>query len=483
MLPVAMLLPTLIAAGLLAGGPAPDVPAGDPAPPFPTGQVIEKVACLGDPDRSYALYLPSGYTPSRRWPVLIAMDPRGRALIPLDLFRPAAERLGVIVMSSYDTRSDGPREPNVMALRAMLPDMERRLAADTRRVMLTGFSGTARAGWDFAVLLDGMVAGVIGVGAGYPAHLPLPDPLPFAFYGAAGHLDFNFDEMLALDLRLARAGARHRFAPFPGPHRWPPREICTAALEWMEVQAMAAGLRPRDEVLLEELLALAVARAGELEAAGRPGWAREAYAAAAADFQGLAGAAAAQARADALGARPDVQALAARQAELLAQREDYERRFAQVLQELTASRQPPPLVRAVRKLDLRELGRRAALLEDDDPLRRLDAEAARRILEHVFGVTSFYQVRQFLEEDRPAHALAVLRIAGEIRPGDPRVCLAEARIHAREGRVKKGLEALACAIASGQLDAAMVEADADLAPLRAADGYRALWPATGPALP
>jgi hypothetical protein len=46
-------------------------------PPAP-GQVIEKVVCEGSPDESYALYLPSNYTPSKRWPIIYAFDPGAR---------------------------------------------------------------------------------------------------------------------------------------------------------------------------------------------------------------------------------------------------------------------------------------------------------------------------------------------------------------------------------------------------------------------
>lgn len=102
-------------------------PAGDTAS-LRTGQVIEHLVCGADSERSYALYLPSAFRPDRRWPVMILMDPRGRALVPLELFRPAAEDLGYVLVSSYDTASDGPREPNILALRALLPEIEARFS-------------------------------------------------------------------------------------------------------------------------------------------------------------------------------------------------------------------------------------------------------------------------------------------------------------------------------------------------------------------
>ena len=59
-----------------------------------SGVIVDPVASSADPDVTYALYLPADFTPEGRWPVLLIMDPRGRALVPLELFRPAAERLG-----------------------------------------------------------------------------------------------------------------------------------------------------------------------------------------------------------------------------------------------------------------------------------------------------------------------------------------------------------------------------------------------------
>src|SRR5207248_1982499 len=75
----------------------------------------------------------------------------------------AAARLGWIVMSSYNTLSDGPPEPNVAAVNAMLASAAG-WSIDTSRLYLAGFSGTARAALAFAVALRGHVAGVIAAG-------------------------------------------------------------------------------------------------------------------------------------------------------------------------------------------------------------------------------------------------------------------------------------------------------------------------------
>jgi hypothetical protein len=89
---------------------------------LPRGEIIES--------QRYALYLPSRYRPDTRWPVLILMDPRGRALVPLRRVVEPAERHGYVVLSSHNTLSDGPPEPNFRAMTAMLTDLVERYAVD-----------------------------------------------------------------------------------------------------------------------------------------------------------------------------------------------------------------------------------------------------------------------------------------------------------------------------------------------------------------
>ena len=75
---------------------------------LPSGRIIQRITSRADTTQRYALYLPSTFTRDRQWPVLFLLDPRGRALIPMQRFQPVAERLGYIVLSSYNTLSDGP---------------------------------------------------------------------------------------------------------------------------------------------------------------------------------------------------------------------------------------------------------------------------------------------------------------------------------------------------------------------------------------
>src|ERR1044071_9914183 len=61
---------------------------------IPKGQIVERIDALNDASQSYALYLPSNYTPDRKWPVLYAFDPGARGRIPVERFKEAAEKGG-----------------------------------------------------------------------------------------------------------------------------------------------------------------------------------------------------------------------------------------------------------------------------------------------------------------------------------------------------------------------------------------------------
>src|SRR4051812_8491978 len=142
--------------------------AAQPGEPLPRGRVVERVRA--DSIHSYALYLPSTWTAERRWPVLVALDPGGRALLPLERFREAAERRGWVVMSAYDVRNGDAAQmaANERAVDAMLVDAQRRFSMDPRRLYFAGLSGMARFAWGVVAQLDGQAAGLIGAAAGFP---------------------------------------------------------------------------------------------------------------------------------------------------------------------------------------------------------------------------------------------------------------------------------------------------------------------------
>ncbi|MEO8637204.1 MAG: hypothetical protein ABI587_18160 [Gemmatimonadales bacterium] len=436
--------------------------------PYPRGAVVPEVKSHVDRGQRYAVYLPSRYTPDRRWPLLLLMDPRGRALIPLALVRQSAERYGYIVLSSYNTRSDEVVDTNRDALNAMLADAQQDFSLDERRFYLVGFSGTARAGWEFGAELAGHVAGVIGVGAGLPFGGRTPAPTgaggpPFAFFGGAGTTDFNYDEVMRLDGVLDKLRWPHRVVSYPGPHTWPEAPVMAQALGWMELQAMRSGLAPVDQGVVDSMFEAEVRAARALEQDGHLLDALLRFRSAASDFTGVHQTSGAAEDTLRLSRTAQVRRERKRRSEIERRQFVYVAKMALYFSTLrNGTRKPESLSKALKHLDVPATQRLAA--DHTDPETSL---AAQRRLEHLVVMTAFYEPRDRFEKNDPAGALAMNDIARAILPDNSYLCYDRVRALAALNRIDEALTALACWLHAGNTTAAELDADPHLAPLRA----------------
>ncbi len=431
--------------------------------PLPRGKVAESLHGE-DPEQTYALYLPTAYDPARPSPIVYVLDPRGRALLALDRFRPGAESLGFVLASSYRTRSDEATDVNTPALQAMWADTHARLSVDDERVFLAGFSGTARVALTLASAAKGRLRGVVGAGAGFEPRPIAKGDLGFLYFGASGDSDFNYGEMQETDEKLFELGVPYRYEVFPGPHSWMPEAVATRALRWMALRSQARV----SESVLDTAWSEDVARARELETSGRLQEAWRQWSWIARDYAGARDTGEAEARAKALLASE------ARKAESKARRKDRERERAAIAraQETIAQAKAsgddlaglPKLLSDLRIADLRK---KAA---GEGP----DALSAQRVLNSVQSQVAFYLPRDASQRGAYGEAALYLTIASEIRPEDAQVWYHLAAAQARAGRTKSALSSLAKALDAGFDDRARLESDADLASLRRDPGYSKL---------
>jgi poly(3-hydroxybutyrate) depolymerase len=112
-----------------------------PADLAPPGQIVD-VTCSSDATQSYALYLPSTYTPAKRWPVIYFFDPGGRGRRALELYKDIAETYGFILAGSNNSRNFSNEQGK--AVNAVWQDTHARFGIDERRSYASGFSGGAR---------------------------------------------------------------------------------------------------------------------------------------------------------------------------------------------------------------------------------------------------------------------------------------------------------------------------------------------------
>ncbi|MGJ5817793.1 hypothetical protein [Paludibaculum fermentans] len=195
----------------------------------PRGQVIDRVGVVGNDRHSYALFLPSTYTPDRKWPLLVCLDPGGRGKVPVERFAAAAEKHGFIVVGSNNSRN-GPMSVSAEAIMVLNEELPRRYSIDEKSRFACGLSGGSRVAlsWAQAANLNGVIANAAAFGPS-----GIPKQKPFSIYAVAGVDDFNYHEVYAMALELGQRGWPVRFAEFEGGHEWLPAAQAEEALQFL----------------------------------------------------------------------------------------------------------------------------------------------------------------------------------------------------------------------------------------------------------
>jgi predicted esterase len=372
-----------------------------------TGTFVENIPTSTDATQTYTLYLPSTYDTKKTWPLLLVFDPRGRGTSAAEIFRPAAEEYGWMLISSNQTRSDDEDAPNDRAVRALMAEAAV-YSVNVKRIYATGFSGTAMVAWDLGIRTK-MLAGVIGVGGRLVESVP-PAKFNFAQYGFSGERDFNNREMRLIDDMLEGV-VPHRFQSFDGEHRWITPELAREAIGWFEVVAGNQAVRAR--VLTED-----VAAAEKLT--GLAAWRR--WQAIHRTYGGYE---------DRL-AKLDVARELADEKKWDEWAAHYVQRLASAPSAIRAMDHPMP-ADAIRLLGLKDLQKRAE---------RPGAEGAtaKRLLTMVFAQVAFRLPPRFSERGEHAAAAAFLGVAAEMKPERADLWQELADIYERAGN-KKAAEA------------------------------------------
>jgi dienelactone hydrolase len=416
---------------------------------FPKGEIIEKVACKTDANFSYALYLPSNYTPNKKWAMLYGFDPAARGRIPVEQFKEAGEKYGYIVVGSNDSRN-GPAVNLNKIFAAIWKDTHERFSIDEKRVYTTGFSGGARVASAVAYSLQGAVAGVIACGAGFPTNITPSKSVPFVFFATIGTEDFNMPELRALDKALDNFDIVHRLAIFEGGHIWAESLLCMEAIEWMELQGMKTARTPENEPLIDALLQKKLEQAKAFEAAQNVYQTYLIYASIAADFKGLRETGEFEAKARQLKETKPVKEQTRQQRE-----EDFKQ--MKYLRELLTLKE-----------SLKDFDNRAVALSElktlignlkkraDDKENISERQMARRTL-GAFSANSFEGAQALIFEKNYSAAATSLEIAALVRPESSAIFFSLARAYALNGNKKKALEALKNAVEKGLTDAAAIE--------------------------
>ena len=442
---------------------------------IPRGQIIGKLVCAGDPDQSYALYLPSNYSSERKWPILFAFDPGARGRVPVERFREAAEKYGWIVVGSNNSRN-GTLQPSVDAWKAIIKDTHERLAIDDERVYLAGHSGGARLAIYFAVHCQDCTAGVIASGAGFPVGITPSPTQRFVIFSTTGTEDFNFSEVKGLDEALAKAGIAHHTEVFNGRHEWPPSAVAIEALEWMELLAMKTDKRQRDASMIESIWQRKMQQARALEESKHIYDAYQIYFALNDSFKGLRDVAEVEKKLSQLHDTAEVRTAIRDEQQQIGKQREIENRLRGWMsareqdtttqdgtQETNKQADGSQGLNAETRLQgmLMDLHKQAGLAEDTGERR-----VARRVLDGVFIGLFEQGMNQLQTQKRYEEAVRTLKLATEVKPERAGAFFYLAWAYAATGDRKKSLRALQTAVEKGFSDLSAITGN------KAFDGIR-----------
>lgn len=433
---------------------------------LPSGVVIEKIVCQNDAAQSYALYLPTAYTPEKKWAVLYAFDPFGNGKSPVEIFRDAAEQYGFIVIGSNNSRNNLGFEKLSEIIRAFWADSHRRFSIDERRAYAAGLSGGARVANYFAASCRGCVAGVIACGATFTPNFPLDKSLPFSIFGTAGANDFNYPELVKTFEKINAVGIPNRLDIFDGTHQWLPKELTFDALRWMNLQAMKSGRMERDEKFIAESFEKQTNRAQTVLASGDVLQAARIYENIVRDFTDFA----------------DVKTAAEKLAEIRREKSykkslddernsfDEQIRTTRSIISLGADLLDAPTKNAALKKASNEIEgwRRKSKAEQDSSERRL----ARRVLNQIFAET--YEAALYVNERQRDYKtmIANLELTNLVSPKGLNAAFELARAFALDGQRKNAVDALDRAVQNGFADCARINGKDEWKDLRGDERFQ-----------
>lgn len=425
---------------------------------FKAGEVTERVTSPIDSTQQYALFLPDEYTENKKWPVIFIMDPRGRALMAMKLFRDAANELGYILVSSYNTMSDGPEQPNIDAVNAMINDVPRFFSVDSKRYYFAGFSGTAILSWPYGYQLKDNIAGVIGFG-GAPRGFFLPikvqtEGIAFSFFGGAAYHDFNYFEMLELDFKLDEYKYPHAEVFFEGLHSWPGPDIMRDALYWMELRAMKEKLRKIDTSIVNKYKLEQLEKAQKLEEKGEKYEAYRRYNIAREVCVGLADTESLEENINRLKDQRDIKQAPDQLKKHSKKAREYLTDAAEYFREVREMKKAPSPQDIMDELSL------LSLMQDvQESDNEFEKRAYRVMLENIYVKVSFYEPRFFLELGRPEFSLSMLQVAEKIKPEATRNCYFQARTYAELNQIDNAFQSLDCLNKAGMLSLEILKND------------------------
>lgn len=200
------------------------------------------------PDR-FSLYLPTQFSTTKHWPLLVIFDLQGKEKQALSMFVQAAEQEGYILAAPqvFDSIS---LSNNILKAGRTIQKVLELLPIQKSRIFTAGADSGAR----FANLVPIFikdVSGVISIGAPISNADLLNVKRPFHFVGIVDKKNYNYAPMLATEKVLDRFRFPNQILIYEEGKDWPPLPYLKKSLQLFSLSSMARGAATKDTAYIE----------------------------------------------------------------------------------------------------------------------------------------------------------------------------------------------------------------------------------------
>lgn len=229
---------------------------------------VVRVQLPADTTQSYALYIPhsssSAGIPSA---IILFADPHGAGRLPVGKYRKLADRFGIALAGSNNSRNGLDATQCVSYMNNIINDLHNRLHYDQANICLAGFSGGSKVILQTAIN-NSNITNVIYAGA----TIPFQASHPMQLLGFAGTADMNYSDLLAFAQQLPTGSGA--LIEFPGKHEWPDPAAYQKAFYWLTFRQTK---NLKDPKIVASVTAFEALMKKEVTAAKKSGNLLEAY--------------------------------------------------------------------------------------------------------------------------------------------------------------------------------------------------------------
>ena len=215
------------------------------------GAIIDDIKVSDSIAETFAIYLPSTFEMTKKWPVLFAYDTKGRGKRVMSMFKQAAEEQGYILVASNSINDSLSLSKNVLISSRMINAVFAMVPVALNRVYTGGYAESARLASLMPTFIK-QVKGVISCGSTVANSEVLSSKRPFHFIGIVGVEDFNYPSMLNTEKVLNRLKFPNNLLVFQGGQEWPKTKYISKAMELLSLSLMAKGELPKDVAFIEK---------------------------------------------------------------------------------------------------------------------------------------------------------------------------------------------------------------------------------------